>query len=256
MYVYILPAGMSCLGENTVPGGVDTNLADHMVEAFCGAGSDIQVLDSCGGHAVPYHYHERMSCLYTSDPLTNHSTRIGTAGDGNGMYGPYIEGGVLPQDVDACGGRFGVTPDSNGEIVYYYPITAQAPFSIGCYGPVDSVAECRALYPDTCGDATVVNVTTVYGTGEYTLDCPCFDANESNVLGTEGRPLYLAALPTSTSFPTTISPTTSSQTTNPSPAPASDDPLDGGGAMDSTAVEMSSRLVLGLLAPVLVLWLV
>jgi hypothetical protein len=47
--------GMSCLGTNTIAGGIDTNLAEHMVEYFC-PGMDIQVLDSCGGHAVPYQY--------------------------------------------------------------------------------------------------------------------------------------------------------------------------------------------------------
>ena len=52
--------GMSCLGDNTISGGIDTNLAEHMVEYLC-PGEDIQVLDACGGHAVPYHYHERMS---------------------------------------------------------------------------------------------------------------------------------------------------------------------------------------------------
>jgi hypothetical protein len=39
-----------------------------------------------------YSYHERMSCLYTSDPTTGHSTRIGAAGDGNGIYGMYNSG--------------------------------------------------------------------------------------------------------------------------------------------------------------------
>jgi hypothetical protein len=47
--------GMSCLGTNTIAGGIDTNLAEHMIEYFC-PGTDIQLLDSCGGHAVPYQY--------------------------------------------------------------------------------------------------------------------------------------------------------------------------------------------------------
>lgn len=213
---------MACLGDNVISGGIDTNLAEHMVEFFC-PGTDIQVLDVCGGHAMPYHYHERMTCLYTADPTTGHSTRIGTAGDGNGIYGKYIDGGVEPTDLDACGGRFGVTPDSNGAQVYYYPVKATSPFSIGCYGPVASVQECRDLYPNTCGDgATVQTVTTIYGTGQYTLDCPCYDENESNVLG-QGRPEYLAPLTAAT--PTAA--TTSSPTVSPStPAPVGATPTD------------------------------
>lgn len=181
---------MSCLGNNVVPSGLDTNLAEHVVAYFCGS-AEIQVLDGCGGHAVPYHYHERMNCLYESDPTTGHSTRVGTAGDGNGIYGKYVDGGEEPTDLDACGGRWGVTPDSNGAVVYYYPITSAAPFSLGCYGPVESVEECRALY-STCGaGADIAEVTTEYGTGEYALDCPCFDEDGSNVEG-QGRPGFLA----------------------------------------------------------------
>lgn len=185
---------MRCLGDNTISGGIDTNLAEHMVEYLC-PNTDITVLDACGGHAMPYHYHERMSCLYQPDPVTKHSTRIGTAGDGHGIYGKHIHGGVEPDDLDACGGRFGITPDSNGQQVYYYSITSSAPFSVGCYGPVQSVQECRDLYPNTCGSgATVETVTTVYGSGQYTLDCPCFDKDQSNVVG-QGRPGFLAPLP-------------------------------------------------------------
>jgi len=179
--------GTSCLSSNVIPGGIDTNLAEHMIEYFC-PDAIVEVLDSCGGHAVPYHYHERMSCLFTNDEDSGHSTRIGTALDGNGIYGNHIDGGVTPTDLDACGGRTGVTPDSNGVEVYYYSVSAAAPFSVGCFGPVSSVEECRALY-DTC-DGVRECVTTVEGTGWYDLDCPCFDGDESNVVG-QGVPGYL-----------------------------------------------------------------
>ena len=59
-----------------------------------------------------------MSCLYESDASTGHSTRVGTAFDGNGIYGKYIgKNEKVPTDLDACGGRTGVTPDSNGKSV-------------------------------------------------------------------------------------------------------------------------------------------
>jgi len=105
---------------------------------------------------------------------------------------------VLPADLDACGGRFGVTPDSNGEAVYYYPIAAAAPFSAGCYGPVNTTEVCRALYPGYCGEeGAMIDITTDYGSGKYTLDCPCFDENGSNVIG-QGRPAVLAPLESQT----------------------------------------------------------
>ena len=163
-------------------GGHDTKLAEEMVLAISSCeGETITVLDDCGGHANPYHYHERMECLYESS-TTGHSTRVGTALDGNGIYGPYIDGGVLPCDLDACGGRVGVTPDSNGQEVYYYMITSYAPFTVGCFGSPDhftTYEECLDLYPDECGSAAV-SVTTLSGTGMYALDCPCFDTKGSN----------------------------------------------------------------------------
>jgi len=215
--------GARCLGNTVVPGGIDTNLAEHMMDYVC-TDETFTILDTCGGHAVPYHYHERMSCLYNSDHLSGHSTRIGTAGDGNGIYGMYIDGGVEPSDLDYCGGRFGVTPDSIGLEVYYYPITAAAPFSVGCYGPVETQDECFALYPSTCLDSGgVEEVTTEYGSGLYQLDCPCYDANGSNVVG-QGRPGYLEPEPT-TSVPTT-SPTPEPITSAPSLDEDDDDFID------------------------------
>eukprot|EP00937_MAST-01D_sp_MAST-1D-sp2_P003076 g3076.t1 len=182
--------GMSCLGSSSVQGGIDTNLAEAMVHKICGQA--VQVLDTCGGHAVPYHYHEKLSCLYSADATTKHSTRIGTALDGHGIYGKYIAGGVVPTDLDACGGRVGVTPDSNGAEVYYYPVTDTAPFTVGCFAnkaayPV-SVAQCKALYSG-CSSAPVT-VTTAHGSGQYILDCPCFDKLHSNVAD-QGLPGYL-----------------------------------------------------------------
>jgi len=176
-----------CLGERTIPGGIDTLVAEYMLHYACQR-DDLIIMDFCGGHATPYHYHERMDCL-SNMTENGHSSRIGTALDGNGIYGAYVEGGVPPTDLDACGGRSGVTPDSGGETVYYYVITEEAPFSVACYGPVDSVEQCRELNSRTC-DRDLYHVETEWGEGEYDLDCPCFDEFGSNVPG-QGRPAYL-----------------------------------------------------------------
>jgi hypothetical protein len=64
-------------------GGIDTLTAEQLVQYECNLPSTTTILDVCGGHAVPYHYHERMT----------------------------------DTDLDACGGRTGITPDSNGVAV-------------------------------------------------------------------------------------------------------------------------------------------
>ena len=101
--------GASCLQTFELPGGVDTNVAESVMNTVCKAntGEMMQLLDYCGGHASPFHYHERMNCLYSADPTTKHSTRIGTAADGNGVYGHNVDGGCEPTDLDcgAAGGR-------------------------------------------------------------------------------------------------------------------------------------------------------
>lgn len=180
-----------CLGDLVIPGGIDTLLAEDMLHHVCQDDS-LLILDFCGGHATPYHYHERMSCLYT-ETENGHSSRVGTALDGNGIYGSNIEGGVVPTDLDVCNGRHGVTPDSGGQVVYYYVTTQKAPFTVGCFGPVHDVDECRELYAGAC-DRVLYHVETDYGEGDYDLDCPCFDEFGSNVPGTTGRPAFLPPL--------------------------------------------------------------
>jgi hypothetical protein len=113
-----------CLGDNSIPGGVDTLVAELMIEHICG--TEFTIMDFCGGHANPYHYHERMNCLYNAT-ASGHSSRVGTALDGRGLYGPNVDGGTPAKDLDVCGGRFGVTPDSNGQVVYYYMIKVFTP---------------------------------------------------------------------------------------------------------------------------------
>ena len=173
----------------TVPGGIDTLTAEQMVIKTCNV-PDKSLLDACGGHATPYHYHERMTCLYSSDPASGHSTRIGTMKDGKGLYGKYESTGALPTDLDACGGHMGVTPDSSGNKVYHYMAQDKPPFTLGCYGPVSSLDECRKLYA-TCGDGDTMTVTTAEGSRDYDPDCPCFAASNgpggvTNVGGASG----------------------------------------------------------------------
>ena len=117
-------AGLGCspgsLGH--VIGGIDTRTAEQMVAQQCSitlprieGNSYISLLDECGGHTNEYHFHERMSCLY--DGQSNvHSIKVGDMGDGKPLYGKWEAPLTLPA-LDACGGHFGVTPDSNNGII-------------------------------------------------------------------------------------------------------------------------------------------
>ena len=90
------------------------------------------------------------------------------------------EAGTTPPLLDACGGSFGVTPESGGNVVYHYHVQENAPFTFGCYGPArDSstgkqrlvtLAECRALYSGS-GSASKT-YTTATGAVEYKQWCP------------------------------------------------------------------------------------
>ena len=52
-----------------------------------------------------------------------------------------------------------------------------APFTVGCFGPVTSLTQCKNLYP-TCGTGFVTYNVTINGkTGvykNYDTNCPCF----------------------------------------------------------------------------------
>ena len=146
--------------------------------------------------AAQYHFHERMTCLY--EQSGGHSPKIGEANDGTPIYGMWenYETRELPL-LDACGGQFGVTPDSKGEVIYHYHVQSKPPFTFGCYGPamdggLVTVEECRATYTE-CGDGDVVDLTTKDGTFEYDRWCPCYDADGSNVGVAPARGLWRAA---------------------------------------------------------------
>ena len=51
------------------------------------------------------------------------------------MQAPLNSEWTEPPVLDSCNGHFGVTPDSNGQVVYHYHVTDGAPFTVGCFGP-------------------------------------------------------------------------------------------------------------------------
>ena len=63
-----------------MPGGIDTYTAEQMVAYQCSvtlpreeSGSYVSLMDECGGHTQEYHFHEKMSCLYSQSGA--HSTQ-------------------------------------------------------------------------------------------------------------------------------------------------------------------------------------
>ncbi len=112
---------------------------------------------------------------------------MGEGNDGTGLYGKWEDRAArtLPA-LDACGAHFGVTPESNGAVVYHHHISDLPPFTFGCYGPATdaqgqpalvSLQACRALYSSSnrgCGDGDQVRITTAQGTVDYDPWCPCF----------------------------------------------------------------------------------
>jgi hypothetical protein len=119
--------------------------------------------------------------------------------DARGLYGKYETTGQKPTNLDACGGHYGPVPgitvgsDTYGAStnVYHYHTQDQAPFTVGCFGPVTSLTQCKSLY-STCntGYASVVSIDG--SNTNYDLDCPCFK------MGTES---YNQLSPTSGSSP-------------------------------------------------------
>ncbi|KAL1496555.1 hypothetical protein AB1Y20_014161 [Prymnesium parvum] len=193
-----------------VDGGIDTATAEDLIAHQCSitlprveGDNYISLLDECGGHTNEYHFHQRMSCLYAESG--GHSTKVGVGLDNRGLYGKWEDySSLLLPALDACGAHFGVTPDSNGEVVYHYHTQDLSPFTIGCYGPSStgglvSLAECKALYSGTngCGGADIVALTTASrGTIQYDRWCPCFDAWNSNVGdGSNQSPTTPATIP-------------------------------------------------------------
>jgi len=190
----LMNLGCTDPGLGHLSGGVDTWTAERMIAYQCGitlpriendgAAGYKSLLDECGGHTEEYHFHEGMKCLYDGQK-PGHSTRIGEGTDAarTPIYGKWEDHSLLQLPaLDACGAHFGVTPDSNGAIVYHHHTSDTPPFTFGCYGPAAdmigngklvSLITCRALY-SSCGDGDEVTVTTAEGTVLYDPWCPCF----------------------------------------------------------------------------------
>lgn len=175
--------GQACTnGLGSCDAGVDLTACDSKLHFECG-GANVKhgmLLDDCGGHANPYHYHFDLACDYNKTAL-GHSALIGIALDGRGIYGQYETSGTKPTNLDSCGGHFGPVPAYTianntypaAENVYHYHTQEKAPYTVGCFGPVISNSECKNLY-STCNNGFTTFSTKLGCYKGYDTDCPCF----------------------------------------------------------------------------------
>jgi hypothetical protein len=98
-----------------------------------------EVQDRCAGHPDPtgsYHYHSLSSCADAGTSRTAPSKLVGYALDGFGIYGPRGAGGKLltAADLDLCHGLTSVVTWRGKRLrLYHYVMTADYPYSLGCF---------------------------------------------------------------------------------------------------------------------------
>lgn len=185
------------------PAGTDVDMCLASLQNNCGTANAAPggFASMCGNHASPSHYHTLQSCDYDSTSSVTHSTLLSVVMDGRGLYGKWEGAGQLPV-LDACGGHFGPVPavslptnaNEYGDTsypaasnVYHYHVSDEAPFFLGCYGPVSSLGQAKALYPSCAAGAAAYNpaiagspagkmysTCTSRGYTNYQLDCPVY----------------------------------------------------------------------------------
>ena len=147
-----LPANPTAAAQpNCVGGEVGIMLTGVVIfSAFDAEGRDAvahEVQDECDGHPQMsgfYHYHSLSDCIEDTS-TSGHSSLVGYAFDGYGIYGYYGEDGseVTNEDLDQCHGHTHVI-EWGGQMVemYHYHATHEFPYVVGCFHGTPAV---RAL---------------------------------------------------------------------------------------------------------------
>ena len=98
-----------------------------------------EVQDACDGHpqgAGTYHYHNVSRCLPDARGAGGHSSLVGYAADGFGIYGNLGQGGsaLTNADLDECHGHtHEVLVDGTLMNRYHYHATREFPYTVGCF---------------------------------------------------------------------------------------------------------------------------
>lgn len=108
-----------------------------------------EIQDSCGGHPERtgmYHYHSGSACVEKS--AKGSAVLIGYALDGFGIYRESGSGGraLTNADLDACHGRISkVTFNGKAQKIYHYVVTAEYPYTLGCFAGTPLASTMRQL---------------------------------------------------------------------------------------------------------------
>ena len=110
-----------------------------------------EVQDACQGHpqeSGTYHYHSLTTCLPDTTTSDGHSTLVGYALDGFGIFGRRDVGGQIlsSADLDACHGHtHEIEWDGQKVVMYHYHATWDFPYTIGCMNGTYSFANVRLI---------------------------------------------------------------------------------------------------------------
>ena len=147
-----LPANPTAAAQpNCVGGEVGIMLSGVVIfSAFDAEGRDAvahEVQDECDGHPQSsgfYHYHSLSDCIVDTS-TSGHSSLVGYAFDGYGIYGYYGEDGeeLTNEDLDECHGHTHIIEwDGQMVMMYHYHATHEFPYVVGCFRGTPAV---RAL---------------------------------------------------------------------------------------------------------------
>ena len=107
--------------ELAAPAPVDAILSAYTIAAF----------DDCAGHInlnEGYHYHGEAGCSQTQIQSDGHSTMMGYALDGYGIFGMLDDTNTEPTDLDSCRGH---TDETRG--YHYHAASVSENMFIGCF---------------------------------------------------------------------------------------------------------------------------
>jgi hypothetical protein len=185
-------SGQVCSG-GSCPGGLDILSAEAALRYSC-PGNILThpeaLLDSCSGHAVPYHLHRDAQCDYDTTKISTHSPLLAIMVSGQGLYGKYEGTQGIPTDLDDCNGHWGPVPASlynpAQSYVYHYHTTDRFPFTVGCFGPLDERNTCTTLTAAQCASTVAASAIPTYTDGitttlSYKMYCPCRSSNPAAI---------------------------------------------------------------------------
>ena len=168
-----VPANPTAAAQPNCVGGEVGILLSGVVlfNAFDAEGRDApahEVQDECDGHPQVsgfYHYHNLSDCIEDASN-GGHSSLVGYAFDGYGIYGYYGEDGgeVTNEDLDACHGHTHVVAwDGQMVAMYHYHATHEFPYVVSCFHGTPAV---RALSAGGGGQPTQGQAQQPTGQGQ------------------------------------------------------------------------------------------